>query len=111
MTPSLGYAVAAFGLLITFVGVGGANVVFFQSLPRLSNRQLMRAAPIAVFEFAFWLVSWAAVAMLGIATMLFGLALTGGVVTWAPLAPLAVAVLAILMMLYLRWQTNQRRRS
>lgn len=109
MTPLLGYAVATVGLLITFVGVGGANVVLFQSLPRLSNRQLMRAAPIAVFEFAFWLVAWAAIGMLGIAIMLLGLVLTGGLVMWAPLAPTAVVVLMIPTAWYTHWRIRQLR--
>lgn len=92
-------------------GVVGANVVFFRSLPLMTNRQLMRATPIAVFEFAFRLVAWAAVAMLGIAIMLLGLVLTGSLVTWAPLAPVAVAVLAILVALYFRMHAKQLRRS
>lgn len=111
MNTSLGFAVATFGLVIMTVGVVSANIVFFRSLPLLTNRTLMRAAPIAVFEFAFWLVAWAAVALLGIATMLLGLVLTGGLVTWAPLVPLAPAVLAIPLALSLRWQINQLRHS
>jgi len=78
-----GFAVATVGFVMMAVGVAGANVVFFRSLPLLSNRPLMRSAPNAVFEFAFWLVAWAAVAGLGIATMLLGLVLTGGRAMWS----------------------------
>ncbi len=63
MNSSLGIAVATAGLLIMTVGVVGANVVFFRSLPLMVNRQLMRAARNAVLKFVFWLVAWAAVAM------------------------------------------------
>lgn len=109
MTTSFGFAVATTGLVVMAVGVACANVVFFRSLPLLSNRQLMRAAPISVFEFAFWLVAWAAIAMLGIAIMLLGLVLTGSLVTWAPLAPIAVVVLMIPTAWYTHWRIRQLR--
>jgi len=109
MNPSVGFAVATVGLVISAVGVVGTNVVFFRSMPKLSNRQLIRAAPRVAFEFTLGLLAWAAVAMIGITILLAGLALTGGLVAWAPLAPLAVVVLMIPPAWYARWRMRQLR--
>jgi hypothetical protein len=106
---SLGIAVATAGLLIMVVGVVGANVVFFRSLPLMLNRQLMRAARSAVLTFVFWSVAWAAVVMLGITVMLFGFVLAGNVVKWAPILPLAIVVLIIPLAWYLRLQARELR--
>ena len=107
MHASVGIAVATTGFLIMTAGVVGANVVFFRSLPLMRNRQLMRAARSAVLTFVFWLVAWAGVAMLGTTIMLFGFVLTGNVVTWAPILPLALMLLMILLAWYLRWQARE----
>lgn len=109
MNLSLGVAVAMVGLVIMTVGVVGTNVVFFRSLPKLANRQLIRATPIIAFDFTLWLLAWAAVAMIGIAILLLGLVLTGGLVSWAPLAPLAVVVLMIPPAWYARWRIQRLR--
>jgi hypothetical protein len=77
-------AVAMTGLLVTAVGVVGVNVVFFPSMPKLSNRQLMRAAPSVAFEFVLRLLLCAAVATIGLTILLLGLVLTGGLVAYAP---------------------------
>ena len=109
MNSSLGIAVATAGFLIMAVGVVGANVVFFRSLPLMLNRQLMRAARNAVLTFVFWVVVWAAVGMLGITAMLLGFVLAGNLVTWAPILPLALVVLMIPLAWYLRWQARELR--
>ena len=109
MNPPLGFTVATVGLVIMTVGVVGTNVVFFRSLALLSNRQLMRATPSAVFEFVLWLMAWAALVMIGITIFLLGLVLTGGLVTWAPLAPVAIVVLMIPTAWYARWRMGQLR--
>lgn len=109
MTTGLGFAVATIGLVITAVGVTGTNVVFFRSLPKMLDRAAVRAAPIVAFEFAFWLLLWAGLGTLGIAILLIGLVITGGLVQWAPLAPTAVVVLTIAMAWYLRWRIQQLR--
>jgi hypothetical protein len=109
VNSSLGFAVATAGLLIMAVGVVGANVVFFRSLPLMRNRQLMRAARSAVLTFVSWLVTWAAVAMLGITVMLSGFVLAGNLVTWAPILPFALVVLMIPLAWYLRWQARELR--
>jgi hypothetical protein len=109
VNSSLGIAVATAGFLIMAVGVVGANVVFFRSLPLMLNRQLMRAARNAVLTFVFWLVAWAAVAMLGITVMLIGFVLAGNLVTWAPIPPFALVVLMIPLAWYLRWQARELR--
>jgi hypothetical protein len=106
VNSSLGIAVATAGFPIMAVGVVGANVVFFRSLPLMLNRQLMRAARNEALTFVFWLVAWAAVAMLGITVMLLGLVLAGNVVTWAPILPFALVVLMIPLAWYLRWQAE-----
>jgi len=45
--------------------------------------------------------------MLGITIMLFGFVLTGSVVTWAPILPLALMLLMIPLAWYLRWQARE----
>jgi len=105
----LGIAVATAGFLTMTVGVVGANVVFFRSLPLMLNRQLMRAARNAVLTFLFWLVAWAAVAMLGTTVMLLGFVLAGNVVTWAPILPFALVVLMIPLAWHLRLQARELR--
>jgi len=92
------------------VGVVGANVVFFRSLPLMLNRQLMRAARRAVLTFVFWLVAWAAFAMLGTTVMLLGFALAGNMVTWAPILPFTLVVLMIPIAWYLQWQARELRK-
>lgn len=109
MTTGLGFAVATIGLVITAVGVVGANVVFFRSLPKMLDRAAVRLAPIVAFEFVFWLVLWAGLGMLGIAILLLGLVIAGGLVQWAPLAPAAVVVLTITLAWYSRWRIQQLR--
>ena len=111
MNESLGIAVATTGLLITAVGVVGVNVVFFRSLPRLMDRPVTDLVRSAVFEFVLWLLTWAAVGMIGISILLLGLVLSGGVVTWAPLAPLSLVVLMIALAWYSRWRLRQLRNS
>ena len=109
MNSSLGITVATAGFLIMTVGFVGANVVFFRSLPLMLNRQLTGAARNAVLKFVFWLVSWAAVAMLGTTVMLLGFVLAGNVVKWAPILPFALVVLMIPLAWYLRWQARELR--
>jgi hypothetical protein len=111
VNESLGIAVATTGLLITAVGVVGVNVVFFRSLPRLMDRPVTDLVRSAVFEFVLWLLAWAAVGMIGISILLLGLVLSGGVVTWAPLAPLSLVVLMIALAWYSRWRLRQLRNS
>ena len=109
MNESLGIAVATTGLLITGVGVVGVNVVFFRSLPRLANRPITDSVRGATFEFVLWLMAWAAVVMIGITILLLGLVLVGGLVAWAPLAPLSLGVLMIGPAGYSRWRLRQLR--
>ena len=45
--------------------------------------------------------------MLGTTIMLFGFVLTGNVVTWAPILPLALMLLMIPLAWYLRWQARE----
>jgi len=106
---SVGIAVATAGFLIMLVGVVGVNIVFFRSLPLTLNRESMRAARNAVLTFVFWLVAWAAVAMLGITVMLLGFVLAGNVVEWAPILPFALVVLMIPLAWYLRSQARELR--
>jgi len=109
MNPSVGFAVATVGSVIIAVGVVGTNVVSFRSVPKLSNRQLIHAAPRVAFEFTLRLLAWAAVAMIGIAILLLGLVLTGGLVTWAPLVPIALVVLMTPPAWYARWRLRHPR--
>lgn len=109
MNESLGIAVATTGLLITAVGVAGVNVVFFRSLPRLLERPVTDSVRSAVFEFVLWLLAWAAVGMIGITILLLGLVLTGGLVRWAPFAPLLLVVLMIALAWYSRWRLRRLR--
>jgi hypothetical protein len=109
VNESLGIAVATTGLLITAVGVVGVNVVFFRSLPKLLVRPVTDLVRSAVFEFVLSLLAWAAVGMIGITILLLGLVLSGGLVTWAPLAPLALVVLMTLPAWYSRWRLRQLR--
>lgn len=109
VNESLGIAVPTTGLLITGVGVVGVNVVFFRSLPRLLDRPVTDLVRSAVFEFVLWLLAWAAVGMIGITILLLGLVLRGGLVTWAPLAPLSLVVLMIAPAWYSRWRLRQLR--
>lgn len=104
-----GFAVAAIGLVIMAVGVVGANVVFFRSLPNVMNREAVRRAPNVAFEFVFRLLVWAGVVMIGIGIFLLGLVVTGGMATWAPLAPIGVVVLVIPTAWYARWRIHQLR--
>src|SRR5258706_14395100 len=107
VNPYVGIAVATTGFLVMAAGVVGANVVFFRSLPMMLNRQFMRSARSSVLTSVFWLVAWAAVTMLGIAIMLFGFALIGNMVRWAPILPLALVVVMIPLAWYLRWQARE----
>ena len=109
MTTGLGFAVATIGLAIAAVGVIGANVVFFRSLPKMLDRAAVRRAPIVAFEFVFWLLLWAGLGTLGIAILLLGLVIAGGLVQWAPLAPTALVVLMISLGWYSRWRIHQLR--
>jgi hypothetical protein len=102
-------AVAMSGLLVTAVGVVGVNVVFFRFVPKLSNRQLMRAAPSVAFEFVLRLLLFAAVAAIGLTILLLGLVLTGGLVAYAPLAPLSLLILILPPAWYARWRVQQLR--
>jgi len=104
MNVPLGLAVATAGLLIMSAGVVGVNVVFFRYLARLSNRQSTRGAKSAAFEFVFWLLAWAALAMVGLTFLLLGLVVSSSLVTWAPLMPIAMLVLMIPTASYARWR-------
>ena len=109
VNESPGIAVATTGLLITVVGVVGVNVVVFRSLPKLLVRPVTDLVRSAAFEFVLWLLAWSAVGMIGITILLWGLVLSGGLVTWAPLAPLALVVLMIPPVWYSRWRLRQLR--
>ena len=109
MTTGLGFAVATIGLVITAVGVIGANVVFFRYLANMLDRAAVRPAPIVAFEFVFWVLLWAGLGTFGIAILLLGLVITGGLVQWAPLAPTGVVVVTILLAWYSRWRIQQLR--
>lgn len=123
MNPDLAFVVGATGFLIMMVGVVGANVAFFRSLPMMLNREsrsaarsavpspTRSAARSAVFTFAFWLVAWAAVAMLGMTVMVFGIVLDGDVVTWAPILPLTLVVVTIPLAWYIRWRAQDEVRN
>jgi hypothetical protein len=102
-------AVAMSGLQVTAVGVVGVNVVFFRSVPKLSNRQLMRATPSVAFEFVLRLLLFAAVAAIGLTILLLGLVLIGGLVAYAPLAPLSLLILILPPAWYARWRLRQLR--
>ena len=104
MNVPLGFAMATTGLLITTAGVVGANVVLFRYLARLSNRQSTRGSKSAAFECVFWLLVWAALGVAGLTFLLLGLVVTGGLVTWAPLLPIAMLVLMIPTAWYARWR-------
>jgi hypothetical protein len=109
VNESLGIAVATTGLLITAVGVVGVNVVFFRSLPKVLDRPVTDLVRSAVFEFVLWLLAWAAVGVAGITILLLGLVLSGGLVTWAPLAPLVLMMLMIPPAGYSRWRLRKLR--
>jgi len=107
MSGWLAASVAVVGLAITGAGVVGVNVVFFRSMPKLiksrsaavaqrrEGRDVSRDDQRVAFESALGLMLFTAVAAIGLTIMLLGLALGGSAVKWAPLAPLAVVVLAI----------------
>jgi hypothetical protein len=95
MNGTLGVAVATTGLLITVVGVVGANVVFVRFVPMALRRPITTETRIAILESVLRVLLFAAIAMIGLTALLFGLAVTGSLVAWAPLAPLAVAALMI----------------
>lgn len=64
---------------------------------------------IAILEFVLRLLLFAAVAAIGLTTLLLGLVLTGGLVTWAPLAPLAILAVMIAPAWYARWLLKRLR--
>jgi hypothetical protein len=106
---TLGVAVATSGLLITVVGVVGANVVFVRFVPIALRRPITTETRIAILESVLRLLLFAAIAVVGLTALLFGLAATGSLVTWAPLAPLALLALMIPTAWYARWLLKRLR--
>jgi len=95
MNGTLGVAVATAGVLITIAGVVGANVVFFRFVPIALRRPRTTETRIATLEYVLRLLVFAAVVAIGLTALLFGLAATGSLVSWAPLASLALLALMI----------------
>lgn len=102
-------AVAAAGLFITVAGVVGANIVFFRFVPIALRRPVTTETRIAILEYILRVLLFAAIAVIGLTALLFGLAVTGRLVTWAPLAPLALLALMIPTALYARWLLKRLR--
>lgn len=100
---------AATGLLITTVGVVGANIVFVRFVPTALRRPITTETRIAVVESVLRLLLFAAIAVIGLTALLFGLAATGRVVSWAPLAPRALLALMIPTEWYARWLLKRLR--
>ena len=94
---------ATAGLLITIAGVIGANIVFVRFLPIALRRPITTETRIAILESVLRLLLFAAIAMIGLTALLSGLVVAGSVVTWAPLAPVAVLALMVPTAWYARW--------
>jgi len=95
MNGTLGVAVEAAGVLITIAGVVGANVIFVRFVPIALRRPAATETRIAMLEYLLRLLLFAAVVAIGLTVLLFGLAATGSLVSWPPLAPLALLALMI----------------
>ncbi len=103
--------VATTGLLVATAGVVGANIVFFRFPRKRPDRGgVDQIQGVAVFEFVFHFLLFAAVTAVGLTVLLLGLVLAGGLVTRAPLMPLTLLVLTILTAWYARWRLKQARR-
>ena len=85
----------AAGVLITIAGVVGANVIFVRFVPIALRRPAATETRIAMLEYLLRLLLFAAVVAIGLTVLLFGLAATGSLVSWPPLAPLALLALMI----------------
>ena len=102
MNGTIGVAVATAGLLITVAGVIGANIVFVRFVPISLRRPITTETRIAILETVLRLLLFAAIVAIGLALLLFGFVVTGSVVTWAPLAPVALLALMIPTAWYVR---------
>jgi hypothetical protein len=109
MNGTLGVAVATTGLLITVVGIVGANVVFVRFVPIALHRPITTETRIAIPVSVLRLLLFAAIVGIGLTALLFGLAATGRLVRWAPLAPLALLALMIPTAWYARWLLKRLR--
>jgi len=95
MNGTFGVAMATAGLLITVAGVVGANVVFIRLVPIALRRPITTDTRIAILESVLRLLLFAGIVAIGLTALLFGLAATGSLVSWAPIAPLALLALMI----------------
>ncbi len=100
---------ATAGLLISVAGVVGANIVFVRFVPISLRRPKTSETRIAILESVLRLLLFATIAVIGLTFMLFGLVVTGSLVTWAPLAPLALLALMIPTVWYARWLLKRLR--
>ena len=94
---------ATAGLLITAVGVVGANIIFVRFVPTALRRPITTETRIAILKSVLRLLLFAAIAMIGLTALLSGLVVAGDLVTWAPLAPVAVLALMVPTAWYARW--------
>lgn len=95
MNGTIGAALATAGLLITVGGAIGGNIVFIRFLPISVRRPMTTQTRIATLEYVLRLLLFAAIVAIGLALMLLGFVVTGSVVTWAPLGPVALLALMI----------------
>jgi hypothetical protein len=102
VNETIGVAVATAGLLITIAGVVGANIVFVRFVPIALRRPITMETRIGILESVLRLLLFAAIVAIGLTGLLFGLVITGRLVTWAPLAPLALLALMIPTVWYAR---------